>query len=74
MFVDGKSFGLRLCKVLAIEPEGVCSLTINVPCDGMATVLIERLVTRDNAGNIETLFNQFEGVRYLLSEKRTEPK
>uniref|UniRef100_A0A6H1ZVG7 Uncharacterized protein n=1 Tax=viral metagenome TaxID=1070528 RepID=A0A6H1ZVG7_9ZZZZ len=68
--VTGKELGLVLCKIFDQPVDRVQSVTVTAEASGMASVMISRLVTEEEAASLATLFEYFGLVK--TSEYRQE--
>ena len=61
------TLGAEMCKALGIDPEDVIGITVTCRVDDVATVIVERIVTWGELGEVKQVFE-----RYNLVEAKGE--
>jgi hypothetical protein len=68
-FVHGRTLGVSLCNALGLDPAQVRSLTLTTDAESVATVVVERFVTNDEAGEMAKVLTEYGLVARETNER-----
>lgn len=67
--VRGRELGLRLCEIFGLDPDHVAGISIEADADGVAAVVVRRLVSVPESDVLGETLEQYVLVRRGLDAR-----